>query len=58
MGKIRQEGYTVVPTKIYLNAHGLVKVEIAIAKGKKNYDKREEIKKKETNKKIKEYMKM
>ncbi|HCL98140.1 MAG TPA: SsrA-binding protein SmpB [Fervidobacterium sp.] len=57
-GKIRQEGYTVVPTKIYLNAHGLVKVEIAIAKGKKNYDKREEIKKKETNKKIKEYMKM
>jgi len=57
-GKIRQEGYTVVPTKIYLNAHGLVKVEIAIAKGKKNYDKREEIKKKETNRRIKEYMKM
>lgn len=57
-GKIRQEGYTVVPTKIYLNAHGLVKVEIAIAKGRKNYDKREEIKKKEMNKKIKEYMKM
>ena len=51
-GKIRQEGYTVVPTKIYLNAHGLVKVEIAIAKGKKNYDKRQDIAKKDAERRI------
>ncbi|HCI29700.1 MAG TPA: SsrA-binding protein SmpB [Fervidobacterium sp.] len=57
-GKIRQEGYTVVPTKIYFNNHGLVKVEIAVAKGKRTYDKREEIKKKEEKRKIKEYLKM
>uniref|UniRef100_A0A7C5Y7N1 SsrA-binding protein n=1 Tax=Fervidobacterium nodosum TaxID=2424 RepID=A0A7C5Y7N1_9BACT len=56
-GKIRQEGYTVIPTKIYFNNQGRVKVEIAVAKGKKSYDKREEIKKKETQKKIKEYLK-
>ena len=38
-------GFTVVPLKLYL-AHGLVKVEIALAKGKKLHDKRETLKKK------------
>ncbi|AMW31937.1 SsrA-binding protein [Fervidobacterium changbaicum] len=56
-GKIRQEGYTVVPTKIYFNDRGIVKVEIAVAKGKKSHDKREEIKKKEIDRRIKEYLK-
>lgn len=56
-GKIRQEGYTVIPTKIYFNDRGIVKVEIAVAKGKKSHDKREEIKKKEIDKRIKEYLK-
>ncbi len=55
--KLKLEGYTVIPTKIYFNNQGKVKVEIAIAKGKKSYDKREEIKKKETQKRIKEYLK-
>ena len=41
--KIEEKGFTVVPTKIYLR-HGLVKVEIALGKGKKNYDKREDLK--------------
>ena len=41
--KIKRGGYTVVPTKIYFS-HGKVKVEIALAKGKKEYDKRETIK--------------
>ena len=44
--KIKAEGYTVVPTKVYF-AHGKAKVEIALAKGKKNYDKRETIKKRD-----------
>ena len=43
-GKVREQGVTVVPTKIYFNARGLIKVEIAIGKGKKAYDKRETIK--------------
>ncbi len=41
--KIDEKGFTVLPTKIYLK-HGLVKVEIALGKGKKNYDKREALK--------------
>jgi SsrA-binding protein len=39
-GAVTREGYTVVPLKIYL-AGSLVKVDIALAKGKKQYDKRE-----------------
>ncbi len=41
--KAEEKSYTLIPTKIYLK-HGLVKVEIALGKGKKNYDKRETIK--------------
>ncbi len=41
--KIRAGGFTVVPTKIYFS-HGKAKVEIALAKGKKLYDKRETMK--------------
>ena len=41
--KMNKEGYTVVPTRIYFS-HGMAKVEIALAKGKKLYDKRETIK--------------
>ena len=48
-GKIEKEGMTIVPLKIYFNKKGLVKLEIAIAKGKKLYDKREEKKKKDWN---------
>lgn len=57
-GKVRQEGFTLVPTKIYFNNKGIVKVEIAVAKGKKSYDKREEIKKRETEKRIREHLKV
>ncbi len=41
--KIKLEGLTIVPTKAYFKG-SLVKIEIALAKGKKNYDKRETIK--------------
>ena len=45
-GKIAEKGYTVVPLKVYLKG-SLVKVEIALAKGKKLYDKRADIAKKD-----------
>lgn len=45
-GKIDQKGYTVVPLQIYFKG-SLVKVEIALARGKKLYDKREDIAKKD-----------
>ena len=44
-GKIAEKGYTLVPLEVYLKG-SLVKVEIALAKGKKLYDKREDIAKK------------
>lgn len=43
---------TIIPTKIYFNKRGLVKVEIALGKGKKLYDKREAIKKRTIDKAI------
>ncbi len=41
MGAVNKQGYTIVPLRIYFNDKGLAKVEIALAKGKKLYDKRE-----------------
>ncbi|MCI6233407.1 MAG: SsrA-binding protein SmpB [Selenomonas sp.] len=44
-GETRQKGYTLVPLKIYFK-HGRAKLELALASGKHNYDKREDLKKK------------
>lgn len=49
--KIKTEGFTVVPTKIYFSK-GKAKVEIALAKGKHNYDKRETIKKRDLQREL------
>jgi SsrA-binding protein len=46
IGKIQEKGLTVVPLKLYF-LEGKAKVELALAKGKKLYDKREAIKKKD-----------
>lgn len=45
-GKIREKGYTLVPLKVYFKG-SLVKVEIGVARGKKLYDKRQDIAKKD-----------
>ena len=45
-GQLAVKGFTLVPLKIYFNG-SLVKVEIGVARGKKNYDKREDIAKKD-----------
>ncbi|MBN3035841.1 MAG: SsrA-binding protein SmpB [Bacteroidales bacterium] len=47
-GKVNEKGMTVIPTLLYLNEKGLAKLEIALAKGKKLYDKRETIKTRDT----------
>ena len=46
MGKIKEKGLTLVPLKVYFKG-SLVKVEIGLARGKKLYDKREDIAKKD-----------
>ncbi|MBC7362318.1 MAG: SsrA-binding protein SmpB [Candidatus Aminicenantes bacterium] len=51
-GKIQEKGLTLVPTKVYLNDRGLVKVELALARGKKTYEKREAIKKRDVEREI------
>lgn len=45
-GKIKEKGYTIVPVQVYFKG-SLVKVQIALAKGKKLYDKRQDIAKKD-----------
>jgi SsrA-binding protein len=42
--KLREKGLTIVPTQLYFNERGYAKVDIAIAKGKKLFDKREDMK--------------
>lgn len=44
--KVDRQGYTIIPTRVYIK-RGKAKVQIALAKGKKNYDKREVIKERE-----------
>lgn len=54
--KVNQDSLTIVPLKVYLEK-GLCKVEIAIAKGKKNYDKRHALKEKDVKKRLDKAMK-
>lgn len=50
-GLIREKGYSLVPLSIYLK-NGWAKVELALVKGKKNYDKREDLKKKDAAREV------
>lgn len=55
-GKIKEKGYTLIPTKIYFSG-SLVKIEIALAKGKHTYDKRATIKEKEIKRTVERQIK-
>ena len=56
-GKASQQGYTLVPLRLYFK-QGRAKIEIAVARGKKQYDKREVKKKAEAAKEIRQAMKV
>jgi SsrA-binding protein len=47
IGKTEEKGYTLIPTKVYFSAKGIAKVQIALARGKRKYDKRKALKEKE-----------
>lgn len=51
-GLVSEKGLTLIPLKLYLNQQGLVKVELALAKGKALYDKREAIKQRDANREM------
>jgi SsrA-binding protein len=53
---IERDGYTLVPIKLYFKGNK-AKLSIGIARGKKNYDKREAIKKKDMNREIQKQLK-
>lgn len=52
LGYTTQQGLTIVPLKVYINERGLVKLELAVAKGKKLYDKRHDMAKKDAQMRI------
>ena len=54
IGRVNREGYTIIPTKLYFK-NGKIKVEIAVAKGKKLYDKRNVKKKRDWNREQSRY---
>jgi len=54
MAAITQKGYTLVPLSVYIK-DGLVKVELATAKGKKLYDKRDDIAKKDAERRMQQH---
>lgn len=50
---LKEKGYTLVPLKIFFSEKRLIKIEIGLGRGKKQYDKRESIKKREAEREIK-----
>jgi len=50
--KVKERGLTIVPTLLFINDHGLAKLNIALAKGKHSYDKRETLKQKDMKREI------
>ena len=55
--KMKEKGFTIVPLRIFFNDNGYAKLEIGLGKGKKFFDKRETIKKRDIEKEIKRYLK-
>lgn len=53
----KETGFTIVPTKLFINDKGLAKLEIAVAKGKKSYDKRESIKERDDKREMDRFFK-
>ena len=50
--KTKQSGLTIIPTVLFLNNRGIAKIEIALAKGKKMHDKREDLKEKDSKREM------
>lgn len=55
--KLKEKGYTLIPLKIFMTSEGFIKTEIGLAKGKKLYDKRESLKKKDQDREMKRFLK-
>ena len=56
-GQVQQKGLTIVPLRIYFNLRGTAKIELGLARGKKYYDRRESVKKREAGREMERAMK-
>jgi len=54
--RVKEKGFTLVPLSIYFNEDGLAKAEIAVGRGKKHADRREDVKKREADREIRRHM--
>ena len=57
IGKIREKGFTLIPTKVMLNEKGKVKVELGLAKGKRTYEKKQTIKERDLDREMRAELK-
>lgn len=55
--KISEKGLTLIPLKAFFNSHGVLKIELALARGKKLYDKRETIKSRDAERQLQQIRK-
>ncbi len=55
--KVKEKGMTIVPVTLFINDRGLAKLEIALARGKHFYDKRENLKEKDSKREIERHLK-
>jgi SsrA-binding protein len=58
VGKLKEKGLTLVPLKLYFNERGYAKLQIALARGKKDYDKRRDKKEKDIKRDLQRQYKM
>ena len=56
-GRVRERGFTLVPLKIYFNKRGFAKVLVGLCRGKRQYDRREGIKKRDAQREIERELK-
>lgn len=54
--RTKEKGYSIIPLRIFFSEKGIAKMEIGLARGKKQYDKRESLKAKETDRMVKRSM--
>ena len=55
--KIKEKGLTIIPTRLFISDRGFAKLDIALGKGKKSFDKRESIKQKDTKRELEKALK-
>ncbi len=56
IGKTHQKGLTLIPLSVYTNTHGIIKIQFGLARGKKKYDKRDDIAKRDDKRRMQRAM--